>query len=230
MICVAISSEDTSAAIEKSQKAIERGADFIEVRIDHFSDPFSADFAKLVEKIESKLILTVRKPEEGGQFAFQETQRLELISKCIKAKPYAVDIESSILKENLVKLIQETKDNSVQTILSFHDFKKTPEIDDMKLIILNAVKLKVNIVKIIGTAKSIEDNLKMLTLPQFAKENNIEIIAFVMGRKGTVSRVLSPIFGAKFTFAALDKPTAPGQISIGEMKKNLESFTSYSKG
>ena len=47
LICVAISAEDTSSAIEKSQKAIERGADFIEVRIDHFKDPYSAEFTRL---------------------------------------------------------------------------------------------------------------------------------------------------------------------------------------
>jgi len=227
LICVAISAENTRSAIDKSQKAIERGADFIEVRIDHFKNPFSAEFIKLVTKIDSQLVLTIRKPEEGGQFAFQENRRLELISKCIKAKPYAIDLESSINEERLVELIQEAKSNSVKTILSFHDFKKTPEIEEMKQIILNAVKLQASIVKIIGTAKTLEDNLRMLMLPQFAKENKIEIIAFVMGRKGTVSRILSPIFGAKFTFAALDKPTAPGQISIGEMKKNLQSFASY---
>lgn len=230
MICVAISAETTSSAIEKSRQAIERGANYIEVRIDHFKDPFSVDFTELVEKINSRLIITIRKPDEGGQYPFQETERLNLIKKCIITKPYAVDIEFSLNTEKISELIQEMKDNSVKTILSFHDFKKTPEIDSMKKIILKAVRFQADIVKIIGTGNSIEDNLKMLTLPLFAKENKIEIIAFAMGQKGTVSRILSPIFGAKFTFAALDKPTAPGQISIDEMKKHLAIFSTYSRG
>ncbi|NVM54199.1 MAG: type I 3-dehydroquinate dehydratase [Candidatus Helarchaeota archaeon] len=229
MICIAISSKDVATAINKSSKAIQQEVSLIEVRVDHFENPFNADFLKLVKSIDSKLILTVRKPDEGGQFAFEENQRLELIHKCINAKPYAVDLEFSIDKDKLTRLINEAKKNKVKIILSFHDFQKTPEIAQMKEVILDAVQKKADYVKIIGTAKSIEDNLKMLSLPQFAKENNIQIIAFAMGRKGTISRILSPIFGAAFTFAALDKPTAPGQISIGEMKKKLESFTSYNR-
>ncbi|NVM28383.1 MAG: type I 3-dehydroquinate dehydratase [Candidatus Helarchaeota archaeon] len=229
MICVAISATDANSAIEKSHKAIQKGADFIEVRIDHFNDPFTADFVKLVKEISSKLILTIRKPDEGGKFAFEEAQRIELIQKCINAQTFAVDLEFSIDADALTKLIQEAKKNQVKIILSFHDFQKTPDIPKMKEIILDAVKKDANYVKIIGTAASIEDNLKMLSLPQFAKENHIEIVAFAMGGKGTVSRILSPIFGAAFTFAALDKPTAPGQISIDDMKKNLQTFTSYSR-
>jgi 3-dehydroquinate dehydratase len=41
-----------------------------------------------------------------------------------------------------------------------------------------------------------------------------------MGELGKTSRLLSPIFGAFFTFASLEKgsETAPGQISIKEMR------------
>ncbi len=228
MICVAISAEDTNSAIQKSQKAVQKGADFIEVRVDHFKDPFNADFVKLVKEINSKLILTVRKPDEGGEFAFEEKQRIMLIQKCIAAKPFAVDLEYGMQIDSLMNLIQQAVKNQVKVILSFHDFQKTPPITEMKEIILEAVKKRADIIKIIGTATSIQDNLKMLFLPQFAKKKNIQIVAFAMGSKGTVSRILSPIFGAAFTFAALDKPTAPGQISIDDMKKNLHAFTSYS--
>jgi 3-dehydroquinate dehydratase-1 len=92
---------------------------------------------------------------------------------------------------------------------------------------MDAVGLEVDYIKIIGKATSVEDNLKMLTLPQFAEKKGIQIVAFAMGRKGTISRILSPIFGAAFTFASLDEATAPGQIPLDEMKKNLETFTSY---
>ena len=227
MICVAISSNDVESAIDKSSEAIEKGASLIEVRVDHFKNPAEADFVELVKNINSKLILTVRKPGEGGKYPFEKNQRLELIQKCINAKPYAIDLEFSIQRDELTQLIQFAKEKEVKVILSFHDFKKTPEVDRMKEIILKAVKKEADYVKIIGTASSVEDNLKMLSLPHFAEKNHIQIVTFAMGRKGSVSRILSPIFGAAFTFAALDEPTAPGQISIEEMKKNLETFTSY---
>ncbi len=227
MICVAVSAKNMDSAIKKSSEAIEKGASLVEIRIDHFENPNEADFEKLRNEIKSKLILTVRKPDEGGKCPFEENQRLELLQKCIYANPYAVDLEFSIKTTQLTNLIQLAKKNEVKVILSYHDFKKTPSVEYMKEKILDAVKKKGDYVKTIGTASSIEDNLKMLSLPQFARKNQIQIIAFAMGRKGIISRILSPIFGAAFTFAALDEPTAPGQISIEEMKRNLESFTSY---
>lgn len=227
MICVAISSNDINSAINKSSEAIEKGASLIEVRVDHFKNPVDSNFIKLVKNIDSKTILTVRKPSEGGKFPFDENERLEIIKKCINAKPYAIDLEFSIKEDKLIQLIQLSKRNQVKVILSYHDFKKTPEVNQMKKIILEAAEMKVDYVKIIGTALSLEDNLKLLNLPHFAKEKDIQIITFAMGHKGTISRTLSPIFGAAFTFAALDEPTAPGQIPIETMKKNLETFTSY---
>ena len=194
MICVAISSKDTNSAIKKSQAAIQKGADLIEIRIDHFRDPFSADLVYLMKAIDSKLVLTVRKPAEGGQFAFEEDERLDLIQRCIDVKPYAVDLEFSISGDKLTQLIHQAQENHVKTILSFHDFKKTPAITLMKAKIVEAKKRGADFVKIIGTAQSVADNLTMLSLPQFAKENGIQIIAFALGQKGTVSRIPSPLF------------------------------------
>ena len=46
-----------------------------------------------------------------------------------------------------------------------------------------------------------------------------------MGEHGKISRLLSPVFGAFFTFASLEagSETAPGQISIREMKSAYSS-------
>ncbi len=226
MICVAISANNAESAIEKANDAINKGASLIEVRIDHFENPNDADVTSLVKNIPSKVVLTARKPGEGGKYPFIETDRIKLIQKCITANPHAIDLEFSIEAEVLTSLIKLTQQQDVRVILSFHDFKKTPEVKEMSEIILDAVSKKVEYVKIIGTANCVEDNLKMLALPQIAQMNDIKIVCFSMGRKGTLSRILSPIFGAAFTFASLDEPTAAGQIQIEEMKNYLETFTS----
>jgi len=229
MICAAISANDTQSAILKGKKAIQEGATYVEIRIDHFKDPFAADFPNLVKNIDSKIILTIRKPDEGGKYAFNEKGRHDLIKKGILAAPYCIDLEFSIGNPNLIPLIRLAKDNQVKVLLSSHDFQKTPELAQMKNLISEAAKKGADFVKIIGTATSIEDNLKMLSLLNIAKEKEIPIVAFAMGQKGTISRILSPLFGAAFTFAALDEPTAPGQLSITKMKSALETFSSYYK-
>jgi 3-dehydroquinate dehydratase len=45
-----------------------------------------------------------------------------------------------------------------------------------------------------------------------------------MGENGKVSRLLSPLFGAFFTFASLEQgnETAPGQMTIQDMRASYE--------
>jgi len=47
-----------------------------------------------------------------------------------------------------------------------------------------------------------------------------------MGELGKPSRLLSPVFGAFFTFASLDEKrrTANGQLTIQEMRRTYEAL------
>jgi 3-dehydroquinate dehydratase type I len=76
------------------------------------------------------------------------------------------------------------------------------------------------VIKIVSFARSWEDNLTILSLIPFAKARKQEIIAFCMGKKGKVSRLFSPILGAAWTYASLNKvkASAPGQLTVREIK------------
>jgi 3-dehydroquinate dehydratase type I len=76
-----------------------------------------------------------------------------------------------------------------------------------------------SVCKIVLTAKHIEDNLPILSFVSFAS-TAAQLVCFCMGLEGKTSRLLSPAFGAYFTFAALDtsSQTAPGQMTINEMR------------
>jgi 3-dehydroquinate dehydratase type I len=76
-----------------------------------------------------------------------------------------------------------------------------------------------NVCKIVTTAKHVEDNLPALSFVSFAS-NKAVLVCFCMGEHGKISRLLSPVFGAFFTFASIEKDseTAAGQMSISEMR------------
>ncbi len=59
-----------------------------------------------------------------------------------------------------------------------------------------------DVCKIVTTAVHPRDNLSIL---RFIEERSAEtrLVSFAMGRHGIPSRVLSPLFGAEFTFASL---------------------------
>src|SRR6185312_13761372 len=72
--------------------------------------------------------------------------------------------------------------------------------------------------KVVWTARNIRDNLEAFEILRRAIKPPI---ALCMGEAGLISRVLAKKFGAFLTFASLRKMevTAPGQVSIDEMKR-----------
>jgi 3-dehydroquinate dehydratase len=47
------------------------------------------------------------------------------------------------------------------------------------------------------------------------------IVCFAMGKKGVLSRIFSPLFGAYFTYASVNQglETASGQLDIQRLRK-----------
>lgn len=74
--------------------------------------------------------------------------------------------------------------------------------------------------KLVTTVRRVDENLRLLALTYEAKRKG-RVVCFGMGRLGAQSRILSPIYGATFTFASLDeqRTVAPGQISVERMRQ-----------
>jgi 3-dehydroquinate dehydratase/shikimate dehydrogenase len=72
--------------------------------------------------------------------------------------------------------------------------------------------------KIVWTARTVRDNIEAFEILQSRQKPTI---ALCMGEAGILSRILAKKFGAFLTFAALAKgaETAPGQVSIADMKR-----------
>lgn len=101
--------------------------------------------------------------------------------------------------------------NKTKLIVSIHDFEKTP--DGLERI----YEVEADLYKVACTAERTVDGLKMLL---FLKNQRKPTVALSMGEKGAFTRVLGPIFGAPFTYAALDleNQTAPSQYTLDELK------------
>ena len=72
-------------------------------------------------------------------------------------------------------------------------------------------------VKIVTSAKTIGDSMKVLSLYKNLAKNH-RLVAFAMGDSGRMSRILCTQFGSPYTYVSLGKPIAPGQFSLDEVK------------
>jgi 3-dehydroquinate dehydratase type I len=132
-----------------------------------------------------------------------------------------VDVDLGTPKQT--ELIRNLHEAGAKIIFSFHDFEQTPSPPQLDSVLEEEIALSAEVCKIITTARSVEDNLITLNFVSEASKK-AKIVCFAMGELGKPSRLLSPVFGAFFTFASIDekRKTAKGQLTIQEMRRAYE--------
>jgi 3-dehydroquinate dehydratase type I len=217
-ICIPI----VETSLDKALRAIKqanRVADLIELRIDYLSKP---DITPLLKDRQKPFVITNRRKAEGGRYQGDERRRLIILKEAIDLAIEYIDVEMRSEKSLLLNLLANKK--NTQVILSFHDIHKTPSPKVLRKLFARMAGLAPDIIKIVTFARSWEDNFSILSLISYAKKKNQEILAFCMGEKGKMSRIFSPLMGAAWAYASITrgKTSAPGQLTVEEMKKIWE--------
>jgi len=212
--CVSIA-EKTPYKIKKTLKIALKKSDYVEVRFDFLKSEQIPEAIKIIKKDLKQIVCTLRPKTEGGKFAGNEKERIAILKLIAEYNPFLLDVEFNTLKRNasLVKYLKSTKTN---LLVSWHDFKKTPNSTVLKKKIKQMSKFSSN-VKIVCTAKSTDDSNRMLEL--YSKKGKYNLISFAMGDLGRISRILCLYLGSPYTYVSLGKAIAPGQFSVDEVKK-----------
>ena len=210
-IAIPIFQKKIEDVIEVANDCIDKGADVLEFRIDALENPNFDDIKKAIEEINFPMIATNRIDSEGGSFKGSETERFDILYKCCDLVDY-VDIELQSKDEYIEKI----HDTGVTTIVSYHDFEKTPQLDEINYIVEKEHELG-DIAKVAFMPKDLEDTLTILAILSHFENT----IAISMGDLGSYTRVMASKFNSPITFAAGTDVTAPGQIDIETMKALL---------
>ncbi|MEM2910526.1 MAG: type I 3-dehydroquinate dehydratase [Nitrososphaerota archaeon] len=225
-LCVSTFGSKVNFLKDSVVKAIESGADLVEVRLDYLEDLDTRTISSALRPYMGKLVLTLRPHYEKGFFKGDEKERAEILKELSQEGPAYVDIElRSPLSQDLSKELMEM---GITVIISWHDFKKTPETEELRRIANLAMKSG-NVAKVVTMANSFSDSLKIL--PLYDMNTKDRLIAFCMGSEGTLSRFLSMMLGAPFMYVSLPgAPTAPGQPNILEAKEIIRVLSSNYSG
>jgi 3-dehydroquinate dehydratase-1 len=205
-ICAVIVSDEPEVVKES-----EPLAELFEVRIDLIGDGWQ----ELVKRLSKPWIACNRRVDEGGRCGENEEKRVAALLRAVDLGADIIDIE--LRTENLEAAVKKIK-NRAKCLLSFHELKRTPSLEEMKEIVRRQLEAGADICKVITTAQRFEDNLTVLQL--VAELAEIRRVSFAMGPLGSMSRVLCPLVGADFTYASMakGKESAPGQITVRELR------------
>jgi 3-dehydroquinate dehydratase/shikimate dehydrogenase len=197
--------------------------DVFEVRIDHLRHP---DLQSLLRNPRPPVIITNRHQREHGSFRGDVNDQFNILSHAIELGAEFIDVEMSWGAKLIHRLQARCK--STKIICSYHNYNETP----INLIgqYRKMLKSGAPILKIVTYANDISDNERIFRFLDDARNNQTKLIAFCMGDRGQVSRILAPVYGSYLTYAArsTEDITAPGQISLDDLN-NIYSIRSLNK-
>jgi 3-dehydroquinate dehydratase-1 len=204
------------------KKAVRQGADLIELRLDTLPTRNKASILKAVKVFRNDggipLILTIRSKIEGGRFAIKDSERLKLFHTLI---PFVDGVDIELGSKKIIKqVISSAKKYKKRVIVSYHDFKTTPRRGTLVNTINEARRSGADIVKIAALVKK---QAELKRLAGLLLEGD-DLIVIAMGSYGKASRVFFPILGSLITYASLTRSTAPGQLPVRDIKRQLGAF------
>ena len=191
-------------------------ADLVELRLDRVGHPGEERLAELVGELGKPLIVTLHGPEAFGTYGGSVDERCEILQSAARAGARFVDVDWTL------SLALGEVEPPCHRIVSRHALEGTPQDLDAFDESVRAVLYEGDAVKLVTQARCTEDGLALLGYLRRARGG---LIAFCSGAAGSFTRVLAPIFGSPFTYAAPAdlpgmgslEPSAPGQLRINDL-------------
>lgn len=210
-ICIALGVDDPRKLLRYARDEADEGNRFFEFRLDYLKEPAKGtDVIRtfLGEYPGCQVLATCRREANHGHFTGSLDEQFAILDAAISAGSGSVDveIESAEKARSAIRKLHER----AGVIISYHNFSATPVLEP---ILRRMSRVPASAYKIVTMAKKPSDNGRLLSLVR--TQTRTPLIVMAMGAVGFPSRVLSPVFGGMFTYAARasGSGTAPGQVS-----------------
>jgi 3-dehydroquinate dehydratase-1 len=200
-------------SLEEAKEALALGTDIIEARVDLASGSPGV-FVENVYKLGLPVIVTIRPVWEGGIFKGSDANRAGLFKNLIQFADY-IDVE--LRAKNIDDIVALTEGSDTMSIVSYHDFEKTPSEKEM-MDIISSCHQKGDIAKLAVLPGSLAETLALFEVTLKAKR---PVCTIAMGDIGKHSRIMAPVYGSLLTYGYVRKPVAPGQMRVDEIVKGL---------
>lgn len=187
---------------------------YFEIWLDYIQD-LDVDFLKSIETLLDTRVIYVFRRLNLEEPHMSPHTRKEILSN-LETSHATIDLD---IFSNLLDLEQIKSNNStVSLITSYHNYGKTPELNELESLIQSMQQFNPTLYKIATYTNSHNDALVLLTLLQSLKQKNKKCIILGMGDYGHVTRIFGTIMGNELVFAPLskDEQTATGQLTKDE--------------
>lgn len=238
-VCAPLVARDRAALAAEAAQVAALAPDLLEWRVDFFAaladrEEVLAAARELRRAANGIPILFTRRAErEGGQpIALTEPQVLDLYaavaaSGCVDA----MDFEMGNAADDVARVRALTRRHGLALVLSFHDFRRTPDDAALAARFDQAQELGADVAKVAVMPQSMQDVHRLLGATLAASGRlAIPVVSMAMGGLGAVTRLCGGVFGSALTFAVGSAPSAPGQIAIAQVRATLDVLGQATSG
>lgn len=202
----------TGPSLEVAQKELLsqlEWIDAIEFRFDLFTDLHLMQLKSLLKNLPIPTLFTLRRQDQGGGFTQSEKIRLQLIEDLCQLQPDFFDLEHDISPSFRKKLFFNYP--KIRFIASYHNFQKFPDLNPLLSSLFTPYA---HFYKIAVHCSSSIEALQLLNL----SKNYANLVVIGLGEKAQFTRLIAPILGMPFSYAAFFLQTAPGQLTPKELQ------------
>ncbi len=214
---VSIGSSSVEDLVGKIEKITERYNDrvLVEARLDYLKNPLKG--LHVLRPFSSRLVITYRRPEEGGMSEDYDLQKARTVLKeAVRLKPKFIDVE--------LYTLEKLGFRAGSVIASVHYMSETPSRETMLNDAKKAMKFA-SIAKLVVYPEDFKGSIMPLSLYKFLRPE--KLVAFSAGREWKFTRFLALILGSPLTYCSLPgQAVAPGQPTIDEVLVLLEEVLS----
>jgi 3-dehydroquinate dehydratase type I len=189
--------------------------DLFELRLDRLAG-VADQVEKVLPKLRTPIIITMRHPHEGGARKLRLRHRRDLLTRFLNHADYMdVELRSALMLRPLLKL---AKKKNVRLIISFHNFKSTPNV---RILVAKAREARSHGANIFKVATRTDTPMELGRLLEFMTSSRLDLALAVMGigKLGAISRVLLARAGSVLIYASVAAATdVEGQLSVEQLR------------
>lgn len=191
MICISINQESRRLAIVDMFNAAKQ-CDLVELRLDRFG--MAPDLGEFIQLKPKPIIMSCRRPQDGGHWDGSEAERLALLRQCIVSKADFVEIELDVAdqvrrfgpSQRVISYAVQPDDTAADIAARYEAAqKKTPDV-----------------IKFITPARTPEEAWPLV---QILGKPQVPTVVVGLGKPGLMLTVLGKKIGAPWTYAALER-------------------------
>ena len=232
LVCVTLKGRTVEEMCKDAPKAVELGADIVEVRLDFLwtseekitstekteggkeiieaivnhleldSIDVEDSISAISSSIESPLLITCRPQSQGGHYPGSEEDRISVLETAIASKPSWIDLEIDIEPSKREDLVK-LAGKETRVIASLHSLETVPSVTEISQDVTDAQSMG-DLVKACYQTKDRRDALRIFESALALKSSDANYSLMGLGPGGDWSRIHAPALGQALVFATTE--------------------------